>query len=184
MSRVGKQPVKVPSGVKVELAAASCKVQGPRGTLEQALHPDMKVEYDKAAGVLTVTRPSDAKHHKALHGLTQRLLSNAVTGVSAGFEKKLQIVGIGYAAKLQGNTLLLSVGFANQVEMAVPEGLKVEVPAPQQVVVKGCDRQRVGQFAAEIREIRPPEPYKGKGIRYENEYVRRKAGKAFVGGAQ
>jgi large subunit ribosomal protein L6 len=184
MSRVGKQLVKVPSGVKVELSAASCRVQGPKGTLEQALHPEMKIEYDRAAGELRVVRPSDTKRHKALHGLVQRLLANAITGVSAGFEKKLQIVGIGYAAKLQGDKLFLSVGFANQVEMPVPEGLKVEVPAVQQIIVRGSDKQKVGQFAAEIRDIRPPEPYKGKGIRYENEYVRRKAGKAFVGGGQ
>jgi len=182
MSRVGKQPVKVPPGVKVELASGVFKAKGPRGTTEQALHPEIKVEYDEAAGEIRVTRPSDTNRHRALHGLVQRLVANAVTGVSAGFQKKLQIVGIGYSAKLQGQKLLLAVGFANQVEMPIPEGIKVEVPAPQQIIVGGCDRQRVGQFAAEVRRVKPPEPYKGKGIRYEDEYVRRKAGKAFVGG--
>ena len=184
MSRVGKQPVKVPAGVKVEVSGGIFKAEGPKGTLEQALHPEINVEYDKSAGEVRVTRPGDANRHRALHGLMQRLLSNVVTGVSTGFQKKLQIIGIGYSAKLTGNKVVLTVGYANQVEMEIPGGLKVEVPAPQQLIVKGCDRQKVGQFAAEIRRVKPPEPYKGKGIRYEDEYVRRKAGKAFVGGTQ
>ena len=140
----------------------------------------MAISYDEKGGVITVARPSDAKRHKALHGLTQRLVSNVVTGVSAGFEKKLTIIGLGYNAKVQGAKLLLNVGFANPVEIAVPKDIAVETPSNTQISVRGCDKQRVGQFAAEIRSIRPPEPYKGKGIRYENEYVRRKAGKAFV----
>jgi large subunit ribosomal protein L6 len=184
MSRVGKQPVKVPSGVKIEVSSGMLKVQGPKGSLQQALSPEMVIEFDKASGVALVKRPSDSNRHRALHGLTQRLLANAVQGVAQGFEKKLQIVGIGYSAKLQGNKLMLAVGFANLVEMEIPADLKVEAPQPTALVVKGCDKQRVGQFAAEIRRIRPPEPYKGKGIRYDGEYVRRKAGKAFVGSGQ
>jgi len=184
MSRIGKQPVKVPSGVKVEVAAGIFKVQGPKGSLQQALHPEMKVQYRKDACEILVTRPSDSNWHKALHGLTQRLLANAVAGVSKGFERRLQIVGIGYSAKVQGPKLVLSVGFANQVELPVPADIKIELPVPTTIVVRGCDKQKVGQFAAEIRRVRPPEPYKGKGIRYEGEYVRRKAGKAFVGGTQ
>lgn len=182
MSRVGKQPVKVPAGVKIEIKDGVFHAKGPKGSLEQKLHPDMNVAYDEKAGEILVTRPSEQKRHKALHGLTQRLIANVVTGVSAGFEKKLQIIGLGYNAKVQGAKLMLNVGFANTVEMAVPKDLTVEAPSITQIIVRGCDKQRVGQFAADVREIRPPEPYKGKGIRYEGEYVRRKAGKAFVSG--
>jgi len=182
MSRIGKQPVKVPSGVKVEIKKGSLKAEGPKGTLEQPLHPDMKVEHDASAGVLTVSRPTDSKRHKALHGLTQRLISNAVTGVSEGFSRRLEIVGVGYNARVQGRQLTLNLGFSEPVIMQVPDGLEVETPAPTRIIVSGCDKQKVGQFAAEIRRKRPPEPYKGKGVRYEGEYVRRKAGKAFVGG--
>jgi large subunit ribosomal protein L6 len=182
MSRVGKQPVKVPAGVKIEIKNGVFHAKGPKGALEQAIHPDMVVAYDEKGGVITVARPSDAKRHRALHGLTQRLVANVVTGVSAGFEKKLQIIGLGYNAKVQGAKLLLNVGFANTVELVVPKDLSVETPTITQINVRGCDKQRVGQFAADVRGIRPPEPYKGKGIRYEGEYVRRKAGKAFVSG--
>lgn len=180
MSRVGKQPVKVPSGVEVDVQSGLFRAQGPRGSLEQALHPEIKVEYDKAAGEIRVSRPSDEKRHKALHGLTQRLLSNAVVGVSKGFEKRLSIIGIGYNAKIQGAKLVLSVGFANQVEMPIPKDLKIETPSPTSIVVTGADKQKVGQFAAEVRGIRPPEPYKGKGIRYVGEFVRQKQGKKTV----
>jgi large subunit ribosomal protein L6 len=184
MSRVGKQPVKVPAGVKVELGAGTFRAEGPKGTLEQALHGEIEVKYDKAAGEVRLARPSDSKKHKSLQGLMQRLVANAVFGVSQGFEKKLQIIGIGYSAKLVGGKLTLAVGFANQVEVEIPKDIKVEVPQPTLIVVKGCDRQKVGQFASEIRGVKPPEPYKGKGIRYDGEYVRRKAGKAFVGSGQ
>ncbi len=184
MSRVGKQPVKVPSGVKVEIKKTAIKAEGPKGVLEQPFPADMKVNFDKDAGEIHVVRPTDSNRHRALHGLTQRLVDNAVVGVSAGFQKKLQIVGIGYNAKIQGKEVVLSVGFANQVHMPIPAGLSVETPVPTQVIVSGCDKQKVGQFAAEIRKIRPPEPYKGKGIRYDGEHVRRKAGKAFAGSGQ
>jgi len=182
MSRVGKQPVKVPAGVKIEIKDGIFHAKGPKGALEQKIHPDMSVAYDEKAGVITVQRPSEQQRHRALHGLTQRLIANVVTGVSAGFEKKLQIIGIGYNAKAQPGKLLINVGFANTVEIPVPKDLTVETPSNTQIIVKGCDKQRVGQFAADVRGIRPPEPYKGKGIRYDGEYVRRKAGKAFVSG--
>ena len=182
MSRVGKEIIKVPSGVKVEMKGRTFSAKGPKGALEQAIHPDMKVNCDSAAAEIRVERPSDIARHKALHGLTQRLVSNAVTGVSAGFEKKLTIIGIGYNAKAQGGKVLINVGFANTVEVEVPQDIEVQTPSPTSIVVRGADKQRVGQFAADLRSIRKPEPYKGKGIRYENEYVRRKAGKAFVSG--
>jgi large subunit ribosomal protein L6 len=182
MSRIGKQPVEVPSGVKVEIRKGLLRAEGPNGALEQRLHPDMKVAYDASAGIVTVTRPSESKRHRALHGLTQRLISNAVTGVSEGFSRRLQVVGVGYNARSQGDQLTLNLGFSEPVVMKVPEGITVETPALTQIIVRGCDKQAVGQFAAEIRGKRPPEPYKGKGVRYEDEYVRRKAGKAFVGG--
>lgn len=181
MSRIGKQPVKVPAGVKVEIKPGLLRVEGPRGKLEQPLHPDMLVKHD--GDEITVARPTDSKRHRALHGLTQRLVSNAVVGVSDGFEKKLTIVGVGYNARAKGRQITLNLGFSNPVVMAVPEGLTVETPATTQIVVSGADKQKVGQFAAEIRRKRPPEPYKGKGVRYVDEYVRRKAGKAFAGSA-
>ncbi len=182
MSRIGKQPVAVPAGVKIEIGKGSLKAEGPKGSLSQRLHPDMIVEHDASAGVIRVSRPTEAKRHKALHGLTQRLVTNAVVGVSEGFMRRLQVVGVGYNARAQGREITMNLGFSNPVVMKVPEGLEVETPSPTQIIVRGCDKQRVGQFAAEIRHKRPPEPYKGKGVRYEDEYVRRKAGKAFVGG--
>lgn len=182
MSRIGKQPVTVPSGVTVELKKTAFCAKGPKGSLEQPIHPDMTVDYDKDAGLVTVSRPSDAKRHKALHGLTQRLVANVVTGVSEGFAKKLEIVGIGYNARAQGAKLVMNLGFANTVEMTVPADLEIETPTNTSIIVRGCSKQKVGQFAADIRRVKPPEPYKGKGIRYEGEHVRRKAGKAFVGG--
>jgi large subunit ribosomal protein L6 len=182
MSRVGKQPVKVPSGVKVEVKQGLIRTEGPKGKVEQRLPFDIELEHDSAAGEIRLTRPTDSKRHKSLHGLAQRLVSNAVTGVSEGFTRRLQIVGVGYNARTQGAQITLNLGFSNPVVMKVPEGISVETPAPTQIIVSGCDRQKVGQFAAEIRRKRPPEPYKGKGVRYEDEQVRRKAGKAFVGG--
>lgn len=181
MSRIGKQPVEVPSGVKVEIGVGVLKVEGPKGKIEQPFHLDIKVAHDASESVITVERPTDSKRHKSLHGLTQRLLLNAVTGVSEGFSKTLQIVGMGYNAKADGEQITLNLGFSNPVVMKIPEGLTVETPAPTQVIVRGCDKQKVGQFAAEMRRKRPPEPYKGKGVRYQDELVRRKAGKAVVG---
>lgn len=182
MSRIGKQPVKVPPGVKVEITGKFVRAEGPKGKLEQPVHPDMTIEFDPDTREILVKRPTESKRHKALHGLTQRLVSNVVTGVNEGFQKKLEIVGVGYNARAQGERLTLNLGFSNPVIMAVPKEVEVETPAPTQIVIRGCDKQKVGQFAAEIRRKRPPEPYKGKGVRYEGEYVRRKAGKAFVGG--
>ena len=151
-------------------------VKGPKGTLSQQMHPDMQIEQDN--GVLTVKRPSDDKAHRALHGLTRSLIHNMVVGVTAGFEKKLEIVGTGYRAQLQGKNLVLNMGFSHPVEFQPPEGISFEVPAPNKISVKGIDKQAVGQVAANVREVRPPEPYKGKGIRYEGEFVIRKEGKA------
>ena len=151
-------------------------VKGPKGTLSQQMHPDMQIEQDN--GVLTVKRPSDDKAHRALHGLTRSLIHNMVVGVTAGFEKKLEIVGTGYRAQLQGKNLVLNMGFSHPVEFQPPEGITFEVPAPNKISVKGIDKQAVGQIAANVREVRPPEPYKGKGIRYEGEVVLRKEGKA------
>ena len=151
-------------------------VKGPKGTLSQQMHPDMQIEQDN--GVLTVKRPSDDKAHRALHGLTRSLIHNMVVGVTAGFEKKLEIVGTGYRAQLQGKNLVLNMGFSHPVEFQPPQGITFEVPAPNKISVKGIDKQAVGQVAANVREVRPPEPYKGKGIRYEGEVVLRKEGKA------
>ena len=150
-------------------------VKGPKGTLSEKISPEMKVEQD--AGVLSVTRPSDSKQHRSLHGLSRTLINNMVVGTTTGFEKKLEIVGVGYRAQLQGKKLVLNVGYSHPVEIDPPEGLSFEVPAPTKITVKGANKQQVGQMAADIRAVRSPEPYKGKGIRYENEHVRRKEGK-------
>jgi len=182
MSRVGKQPVTIPQGVKIDLKGNQIKVEGKGGRLEFAFHPELKVEHDESGGVIRVDRPNNERQMRALHGLTQRLISNMVTGVTTGFEKRLEIVGVGYQARMQGKDLELQIGFCHPVRMKVPEGLVIEVPDPTHIVVRGADKQLVGQFAANIRRIRPPEPYKGKGIRYQGEQVRRKAGKAFASG--
>jgi len=176
MSRIGKLPVNIPAGVTITVADGNVvTVTGPKGTLTETLSSDMLIEQD--AGVLTVKRPSDAKRHRALHGLTRTLVNNMVTGTTAGFEKKLEIVGVGYRAQLQGTKLVLNVGYSHPVEFPAPEGISFDVPAPTKIAVRGIDKQQVGQIAANIRAVRPPEPYKGKGIRYENEVVRRKEGK-------
>ena len=176
MSRIGKLPVNIPAGVTITVADGNVvTVTGPKGTLTEALSSDMRLEQD--AGVLTVKRPSDDKRHRALHGLTRTLVNNMVTGTTAGFEKKLEIVGVGYRAQLQGTKLVLNVGYSHPVEFPAPEGIAFDVPATTKITVKGIDKQQVGQIAANIRAVRPPEPYKGKGIRYENEIVRRKEGK-------
>ncbi len=180
MSRIGRKPVPVPANVKVSVADVTVQVEGPKGTLTYAHRPEIGVRYDEASREVIVTRPSDEREARALHGLTRSLIANMVEGVSNGYAKKLEIVGVGYQAQLRGaGTLALQVGFANQVILQAPAGVTVAVSDPTHVIVSGADKQAVGQFAAEVRKVRPPEPYKGKGIRYEGETVRRKAGKAF-----
>jgi large subunit ribosomal protein L6 len=175
MSRIGKLPVEVPKGVDVTLAGALLTVKGPKGTLSLEHHPDVKVVVDE--GEVRVERPTDEKRHRALHGLTRALVANMMTGVTEGFKKTLEIVGVGYKAEQRGQTLLINAGFSHTVEYEAIEGVKVECPNPTTIVVSGPDKQKVGQTAAEIRAVRPPEPYKGKGIRYQGEQIRRKAGK-------
>ena len=177
MSRIGKKPVAIPSEVTVSLNGQDVTVKGPKGELTLNVHPNISVS--SADGVVTVTRPDDARENRALHGLTRSLIQNMVDGVCKMFERRLTIVGVGYNATLAGNKLSLQVGYANTVVLEVPANVQVEVPAQTSVIVRSCDKQAVGQFAANVRQVRPPEPYKGKGIRYENEQVRRKAGKAF-----
>ena len=175
MSRIGKQPIPVPSGVEVTIDGPTVTVKGPKGTLTQSFSPDMAIKLED--GVLTVTRPSDERQHRSLHGLTRTLLANMVTGVSEGFSKNLEIVGVGYRAEMAGADLKMALGFSHPVLVKAEDGISFEVPAPTKITVRGIDKQRVGQVAAEIRKWRQPEPYKGKGIRYEGEHVRRKLGK-------
>lgn len=182
MSRIGKQPVPYATGVKVQVTDGTVRVEGPKGKLELSCHPNMRVEHDENAKALRVSRPDDERLNRALHGLTRSLIANMVEGVTKGFEKRLKIEGIGYQARMDKKTLVLTVGYANAVEMLPPEGVTVELPDPTTIVVRGVDKQKVGQFAAEVRRVRKPEPYKGKGIRYENEQVRRKEGKSFTSG--
>ena len=178
MSRIGKAPVQIPKGVKIAIEAGAVKVEGPLGKLEQRLHTAVSVEVDPAGGLLSVNRADDNRVSRSVHGLTRALIANMVEGVEKGFEKKLEIVGVGYLAAIQNNVLQLRVGFANELHVPIPKGLTVTCPDQTHVSIKGIDKQQVGQFAAEVRALRKPEPYKGKGIRYENEQVRRKAGKA------
>lgn len=178
MSRIGKAPVQIPKGVKVAIDGDLLKVEGPLGKLEHRVHPAVAVAVDPADGALKVTRADDARVSRSVHGLTRALAANMVEGVSKGFEKKLEIVGVGYIAAIQKNVLQLRVGFANELQVPIPAGLNVTCPDQTHIVIKGIDKHLVGQFAAEVRARRKPEPYKGKGIRYENEQVRRKAGKA------
>ncbi|MEI5909209.1 50S ribosomal protein L6 [Bacillus spongiae] len=175
MSRVGKKPVEVPAGVTVTIEANTVTVKGPKGELSRTFNQDMKVELE--GNVVNVTRPSDNKEHRALHGTTRALIANMVEGVSKGFEKSLELIGVGYRAQKQGKNLILNVGYSHPVEMEPEKGIEIEVPSNTKVIVKGTDKERVGALAANIRQVRPPEPYKGKGIRYEGEYVRRKEGK-------
>ena len=176
MSRIGKLPVKVLAGVTITVDDHNCvTVKGPKGELKQCVSPEMILEQED--GVLTVKRPSDAKQHRALHGLTRTLINNMVVGVTSGFEKHLEIVGTGYRAQMEGKDLVLNVGYSHPVRFQKPDGIEFETPAPTKITVKGIDKQKVGQIAADIRATREPEPYKGKGIRYEGEYVRRKEGK-------
>src|SRR5688500_888665 len=175
MSRIGRKPIEVPDGVTVEIAPGRVGVKGPKGELSQTLSNDMKVSQDD--GTLTVERPSDRGEHRALHGLTRSLIANMVEGVTDGFEKRLAIQGVGYRAQLRGTDLELAVGYSHPVQVPAPDGIEFEVPAPTQIVVRGSSKQAVGEIAARIRKVRPPEPYKGKGIRYAGEQVRRKVGK-------
>jgi large subunit ribosomal protein L6 len=175
MSRIGKRPIEVPTGVTVTLEPGRVAVTGPLGSLQQDVPQRMQIAQDD--GTLTVTRPTERGEDRALHGLTRTLIANMVEGVTKGFEKRLEIQGVGYRAALKGTDLELQVGYSHSVTVKPRTGVTFEVPAPTQVVVKGTDKQMVGQTAAEIRKIRPPEPYKGKGIRYEGEFVRRKVGK-------
>jgi large subunit ribosomal protein L6 len=180
MSRIGRKPVAVPANVKVSIADSTIQVEGPKGKLSFSYRPELGVRFDEAAKQLLVTRPDDERQNRALHGLTRSLIANMVQGVTEGYTKKLEIVGVGYQAQLKkANTVALQVGYANQVVLEAPAGVTVVVPDPTHITVSGPDKQAVGQFAAEVRKVRPPEPYKGKGIRYEGEVVRRKAGKAF-----
>ena len=180
MSRIGKKPVPIPPGVEVKVSGGVVTVKGPRGQLEQVVVGGTQVEISSDPAEVRVTRKSDKKRDRAFHGLMRALVANMVTGVSEGFTKRLEIQGIGYRAAMQGAKLVLQLGFTNPVEIDVPEGLEVEVPSNTRMNVKGCDKQAVGQFAAVIRSKRPPEPYKGKGIRYVGEKVRRLAGKSFA----
>ncbi len=177
MSRIGRMPITIPAGVDVKIADDNTvTVKGPKGTLTQKLHPDMT--FDMKDGVINVVRPSENKNHKSLHGLTRSLLFNMVEGVTNGFSKELEINGVGYRAAMQGKKLVMNLGYSHQVEMDPVEGIEIEVPAPNKIIVKGADKQLVGHIAANIREKRPPEPYKGKGIKYVTEHIRRKEGKA------
>ncbi len=178
MSRIGKQPVVVPSGVKIDVSDKKISVEGPLGKLSWDLRPEVAAVYDEAAKQVVVTRQGDSRLARALHGLSRAVINNMVEGVTKGYEKRLEIVGVGYLAAVAGTTLQLRVGFANEVKLEIPTGLQVTCPDQTHVVIKGSDKQLVGQFAAEVRAVRKPEPYKGKGIRYDGEHVRRKAGKA------
>ena len=176
MSRIGKLPISIPKGVTVAVAGQQVSIKGPKGELHRTIHPDLGVKLD--GDVLTVTRPSDETRHKALHGLSRTLLANMVEGVTKGYSKQLEINGVGYKAEPKPYGLLLSLGFSHTIEYKAPAGIKLTAPQPTQVLIEGPDKETVGQVAAEVRSLRPPEPYKGKGIKYVGEVVRRKAGKA------
>jgi large subunit ribosomal protein L6 len=175
MSRIGKKPITLPQGVSLTVDGQNLEVKGPKGTLSMTVHANMTVSIDE--NTVTVERPSELKQDKALHGTTRALIQNMIVGVSEGYTKKLQMIGVGYRAQLQGKKLVLSAGYSHPVEMEIPEGLTVEVPKNTLINISGIDKQLVGEFAANVRGVRPPEPYLGKGIRYVNEYVRRKEGK-------
>jgi large subunit ribosomal protein L6 len=174
--------VAIPAGVKVQVGEGKVRVEGPKGKLELVYHPNMTVRFDDGEKAVLVHRPDDERLNRALHGLTRSLIANMMQGASKGFEKRLKIEGIGYQARMDKKTLVLTVGYANAVEMTPPDGVTAELVDPTTIVIRGADKQKVGQFAAEVRKVRKPEPYKGKGIRYENEQVRRKEGKSFTSG--
>jgi len=175
MSRIGRKPVEIPDGVDVDVKPGLVSVKGPRGALAQEVSPDLRVDVDD--GAVTVARPTDRGEHRALHGLTRSLIANMVEGVTQGFEKRLEIQGVGYRAHLRGKNLELALGYSHPVSVDAPDGIEFEVPQPTEVIVRGNDKQQVGQVAADIRKRRPPEPYKGKGVRYAGEHVMRKVGK-------
>ena len=176
MSRIGRMPITVPAGVDVKIEGTLVTVKGPKGTLTQEIHPDMIIEREGAE--ILVKRPSEQKEHKALHGLTRSLLNNMVIGVTEGFKKELEINGVGYRAQKQGKKLILNLGYSHPVEMEEIDGITIDVPDQNKIIISGPDKQVVGAFAANVREKRPPEPYKGKGIKYVEEHIRRKEGKA------
>jgi len=178
MSRIGKKPVPVVDGVKVAVAGRTVNIEGPQGKLSMEHRPEVTVVVDEKSREVVVTRNSDERLARALHGLTRALIQNMIVGVKTGYEKKLEVVGVGYTITLQGKTLALRVGFANEIKKVIPEGLKVTCPDQTHVVIQGCDKQKVGQFAAELRAVRKPEPYKGKGVRYQGEHVKIKPGKS------
>ena len=175
MSRIGKKPITVPEGVTVTVENNYVQVQGPKGTLEGTFNNDLTITLDN--NEIVIERPTESKFHRSIHGTTRALLNNMITGVSDGFKKQLKMIGVGYRAQLQGKKLVLNAGYSNPVEMAIPEGITVEVPKNTDIVISGIDKQQVGEFSANVRKVRPPEPYLGKGIRYVDEYVRRKEGK-------
>ncbi len=176
MSRIGRMPITVPAGVEVNVADGNVvTVKGPKGTLTQKLHPNMTITQE--GNVITVTRPNDLKENRSLHGLTRTLLNNMVVGVTEGYTKKLEVNGVGYRVAKEGNKLVMNLGYSHQVTVEEVEGITIEVPDPNHINIVGCNKQQVGQFAAEVREKRPPEPYKGKGIKYADEVIRRKVGK-------
>ncbi len=179
MSRIGKQPIAIPAGVEVKVDGNTVTVKGPKGSLTNTFHKDIKIELND--GVINVTRPSDVAEHRSLHGLTRTLINNMVVGVSQGYSKELDVMGVGYRVAKQGKDLVMNLGYSHQVFVSEEDGITIDVPNPNKIIISGCDKQRVGQFAAEVREKRPPEPYKGKGIRYTGEYVRHKEGKAGKG---
>ena len=180
MSRIGKKPVNLPAGVEVRLESGSVAVKGPKGELDLQLRPEVGVAKSEDGQALVIERKSNSRPARAFHGLTRALVQNMVVGVSEGFTKKLEIHGVGYNARIQGSSLRLAIGFCHPVDFDIPEGINLECPTNTSVVIQGCDKQVVGQFAAKVRAIRPPEPYNAKGIRYEGEYIQRKAGKSFV----
>ena len=176
MSRIGRAPIAIPAGVEIKVEDNNVvTVKGPKGTLTQQFNPNMAIAIED--GVLHVTRPNDAKENRALHGLTRTLIHNMVVGVTEGYKKELDVNGVGYRVAKEGNKLVMNLGFSHQVIMEEIDGITIEVPGPNKIIINGCDKQKVGQFAAKVREKRPPEPYKGKGIKYTDEVIRRKAGK-------
>jgi len=180
MSRIGKKPIAIPAGVDVQIDGTTVTVKGPKGTLTRNVHPNISVE--KEGNEIIVSRPNDNKENRSLHGLTRTLINNMVVGVNESFKKELEVNGVGYRVELKGKDLLLKIGYSHDVIIAAEEGITIEVPGPNKIVISGPDKQKVGQFAANIREKRPPEPYKGKGIKYSDEHIRRKEGKAGKGG--
>lgn len=182
MSRIGRQPVAIPDGVEVSISGNEVTIKGKHGELSYEAHPKMTVSYDADKREVRVSRPNDQRENRALHGLTRSLINNMVRGVQEPFVKRLEVVGVGYQASLSGDVLSLQVGFANTVRLTLPDKVTCNVPSPTAIEVKSIDKQAVGQFAADIRNVRPPEPFKGKGVRFQGEHIRRKAGKAFASG--